>query len=268
VLQELRELYAYRELIKNLVIRDLKVRYRNSFLGFLWSLGNPLLMMIVFTVVFTVLLPSRIDRFPLFVLCAILPWNFFSAAIAGAAHSVTSASSLVKKVYFPREVLPLSVVLANLVNFLLAFIVLIGMVLLYQVPLGPSSLLLPVIITIQTAFTLGIGFILAAINVYYRDTTVIMDVILMAWFFMTPIFYPIEALPAQYVLAGFTLDVRRLMYIFNPMASVIASYRDILYHAARPGFDFLLRTALTAFLVMIIGYLFYDRLSRFFGEEL
>ncbi|RME78451.1 MAG: hypothetical protein D6784_02365, partial [Chloroflexi bacterium] len=124
------ELWVYRDLLRNLVIRDLKVRYRNSVLGVLWSLGNPLLMMLVFTLVFKVMTSySRAENFPVFVLCGILPWNFFSASIIGAIRSIVDNASLVNKIYFPRESLPVSVVLANLINFLLSLVVLFGLIL-------------------------------------------------------------------------------------------------------------------------------------------
>ena len=124
------ELWSYRELLRNLVIRDLKVRYRNSALGVLWSLGNPLLMALVFTVVFTVMtgFSSEIEGYPVFVLCGILPWNFFSASVIGSIRSIVDNAPLVSKVYFPRENLPISIVLANLVNFLMALVVLFGLI--------------------------------------------------------------------------------------------------------------------------------------------
>lgn len=133
-LTRVRELYAYRELLKNLVARDLKLRYRNSVLGFAWCLLNPLLMMTVFTIVFTVLLTSNtIDKFPVFILCGILAWNLHTTALTGAMNSVVGQAALVQKVYFPREVLPISAVLSNTVNFLLSLVVLFAMVWVYQV---------------------------------------------------------------------------------------------------------------------------------------
>jgi ABC-type polysaccharide/polyol phosphate export permease len=273
-LQRLTELVKYRELVWNLVVRDLKVRYRNSILGFLWSLVNPLLMMTVFTVVFTVMWPNnQIPRFPVFVLCAILPWNWFTTSVMGAIPSIVGNAHLIKKVYFPREVLPLSVVLSNLVNFLLALLVLFAMLFVFGINLSRWALLLPVIILIQLAFTLGLAFILSTLNVFYRDTGVIMEVLLLAWFFLTPIFYPIDLLPQHRLLWGFDLDIRRLAYILNPMASLISAYRDILWGSLAggppgpPALDFLTRTCLTALAVLAAGYLFFNRRSRVFGEE-
>ncbi len=258
MLGRISEVIRYRELIRNLVARDLKVRYRNSVLGFLWCLGNPLLMMTVFTVVFTILMPNGIEKYPVFILCALLPWNFFSSAVMDSVHSIVGNAHLIKKVYFPREVLPISVVLSNLVNFLLALIVLFAMLLIFRVRLTPWALLLPAIIFIQVLFTLGLAFILSTLNVFYRDTGIIMEAVMLAWFFLTPIFYRIEDLVPQYA---------RLMYWVNPMASLISSYRIILYHGAPPAFDFLLRTLITALAFLISGYLFFAHYSRVFGEE-
>lgn len=264
-------LIHYRELARNLVIRDLKVRYKNSVLGILWSLMNPLLMMLVFTVVFTVMAPVRapeLPSYPVFVLCALLPWNFFTSSIIGSTTSIVSNAALLKKVYFPREILPLSLVLANLVNFLIALIVLFAMIFVFQIPLTIWLIYLPLIILIQIIFTLGIGFFLATANVFYRDTQQVMDVVVLAWFFVTPIIYPINILPRNYELLGLTLDIRRLAYIVNPMASLIANYRDILYYGAPPGLDFLARTAVTAGVVFVIGWLIFQRYSWCFAEEL
>ncbi len=262
------ELYRYRELIRNLVARDLKARYKNSILGFLWSLVNPLLMMLVFTLVFTVMLPnSNIPKFPVFVLCALLPWNWFNTSLMGATNSIVGNSQLVKKVYFPREVLPISTVLSNMVNFLLALIVLFAMMLIFRVRFTPWAALLPFVILVQLVLTLGLSFILSTLNVFYRDTGVILEVVLLAWFFLTPIFYPIDILPSHRLVLGLDLDLHRLAYILNPMASLIATYRVILYSGAPPAFDFLARTVISALIVLVAGYFVFNRYSRVFGEE-
>lgn len=258
----------YRELVRNLVMRDLKARYKNSALGFLWSLINPLLMMVVFTVVFTVMMPdNRIDRFPVFILCALLPWNWFSTSIGGGVNCIVGNAHLIKKVYFPREVLPVSVVLSNMVNFLLAMVVLFGALFVFQIRLTPWAGLLPVVIIVQALFTLGLTFALGTANVFYRDTGVIIEVVLLAWFFLTPVFYPMDILPTHRVILGLTLDIQRLAYILNPMASLIATYRVILYYGAPPAFDFFIRTTVTALACLIVGYLIFARYSPVFGEE-
>jgi lipopolysaccharide transport system permease protein len=268
VVGHLRELVQYRELVVNLTIRELKARYKSSALGFLWSLLNPLGMMLVFTFVFTVMWPNKqMEKYPLFLLCGLLPWNFFSAGVMASVNSIVGNANLVKKVYFPREALPISTVCANLVNFLLGLVVLFVVLIIFRARFSPWLWLLPVVILIQTCFILGIAFILAAANVYYRDTIMIMDTVMLAWFFLTPVVYPITNLPDSYTVFGITLNVHRLVYILNPMASLIAAYRDLLYWGYRTDLDFLLRTAVTSLAILALGYWLFVRFSGRFGEE-
>lgn len=256
----LRELYRYRELVRNLVVRDLKLRYRNSVLGFCWCLLNPLLMMLVFTVVFTVLLPNNtIEKFPVFILTGLLAWQLHSTALLGAINSVVGHAHLVQKVYFPREVLPISLVLSTTVNFLLSLVALFLMMAFYQVPLTAAVLLLPVVVAVQVVFTLGVALLLSSVNVYFRDTASIMETLMLAWFFLTPIFYRIEDVFPVY---------SRLMYILNPPASFIAAYRDLLYYGVVTDWTFFSRTAISSVVVLLAGYLVFVRLSRSFGEAL
>jgi len=262
-------LVHYRFLIYNLIVRDLKTRYRNSVLGFLWSLLNPLGMMLVFTIISPLLFRDQtIVNYPVFLLSGILPWNFFSASIMTGTNSVVASSHLIKKVYFPPEVLPIATILANLINFLLALLVLFALIIISGVPLSPWLWLLPIVILIQTTFALGIVFFLSTLQVYYRDTLLIMDVVMLAWFFLTPVFYSASILPTTYEVLGVTLNVQRLMYILNPMASLINMHRDILYWGYRTDPDFFWRTLLTALTVLGTGYVFFVKRSGEFGEEL
>jgi len=232
-------------------------------------------LMLVFTVVFTVMLPNvAVSDFPVFVLCGLLPWNFFSAAVTTSVNSVVNHGHLIKKVYFPREILPIANVLANGVNFALSLVVLLGAVLLSGRPILWVVVYLPAVIAVQTLFTLGVAFVLSTVNVYYRDTSVIMDVVMQAWFFVTPVFYPIDILPVWKEFLGVQVPVQRLVYILNPMASIVASYRSILYGQVSggppgpPGWDFITRTALTALVACVVGYVIFRRHSDHFAEEL
>jgi len=261
------ELYHYRELIKNLVIRDLKVRYKNSVLGILWSLLNPLLMTLVFTVVFTLMIPSDIENYPVFFLCGFLPWSFLTASLTGATGSIVNNASLIKKVYFPREILPVAEVLSNFTNFLVALVVLFAMIFISQIGLTPAVLMLPLIILAQVMFVLGMAFILSTANVFYRDTQHILEVVLVAWFFLTPVFYGIKILPESAQILGLTVDIQLWARRLNPMASLIASYRDLLYWGEPTGLDFYLRTFVECLLVLVVGYLIFCRFSSVFGEE-
>jgi ABC-type polysaccharide/polyol phosphate export permease len=267
------ELWNYRDLLYNLVARNLKVRYKNSLLGILWSLLNPLLMMLVFTFVFKVLSgSSELQAYPAFILSGLLAWNLFQASVMGAIGSIVGNAHLIKKVFFPREVLPIAVVLSNLVNYLLALpVYFILATVLGRAPTA-WAVLLPAVILVQLIFTLGISFILATVNVFYRDTQIVMEVVMLAWFFMSPVFYSItEVAPQGAHIAGLALssfDVQRWFRILNPMASIIASYRDILYWGAQPGLDFFMRTAATALFFLIVGYLIFLRYCPVFGEEI
>jgi lipopolysaccharide transport system permease protein len=235
-------------------------------LGFLWAWGNPVMMTVVFTLVFQVVAPSSIQNYPLFIMIGWLVWGFTSSGITDGISSIVHNSSLVKKVWFPRIVLPTSSVFSNALNFLLALPLVAFLILYYRVPIEPLLLLyFPIIFLAQLALILGISFFLSAANVYYRDTGVIAAVLLTAWFFLTPVFYSVPQL---------TESNGRWVYYLNPMASIIEAYRNILYgstNGAPPGppdLAFLGRTLITAFVILIAGYIFFVRASRKFGEEL
>ena len=260
------ELIRYRNLIESLVIRDLKVRYKNSVLGFAWSLLNPLLMMGVFTFIFTVVFPSSEGRgFPIFLLSGLLPWQCFSNSISNSTRSIVDNAHLIKKVYFPREVLPVASILSYLVNFFLALVVLFALFPLFRVRVTPWVLLLPVIILIQLLFTLGLAFILATMNVFYRDVQHIMETLMLVWFFLTPVFYSLESMRPVFV--GLRIDLRDLIYILNPMASLVKAYRAVLYQGRAPSAVHMAVTTCIALLVFVAGSLVFSHYSSVFGEE-
>ncbi|HET9492928.1 MAG TPA: ABC transporter permease [Chloroflexia bacterium] len=266
----------YRDLLYNLVVRDLKVRYKHSFLGFFWSLLNPLLLMLVFTFVFQQLLRTGENRpmFHVFFLAALLPWNWNAAAVAGTLGSIVNNGHLIKKIFFPRELLPVSVVLSNMINYLLSIPALLLFMLIFR-PEGAGSpfastcpyvcinehmLWLPLLVLTQLVFSLGLGFFLSALNVFFRDTSVLVEVGLSAWFFLTPIIYDAKDVVGESA---------NILYWVNPMASVVANYRDIFYYnqAGSPDPGFMLRNLIICTVLMVLGYLFFMRFSRNFGEE-
>ncbi|MEA2642896.1 MAG: lipopolysaccharide transport system permease protein [Chloroflexota bacterium] len=261
----LQESARYRGLLRNLLARDLSVRYKNSVLGFVWTLLNPLLLTLVFTLVFQVLIPSDVPHFPVFILVGLLAWNFCVGSVMACIHSVVGNANLVRKVYFPREMLPLSAVLANLVNFVLALSLVFVMVPLFGIPLTPLVLWVPITIVFQTAFLAGLGLILAAVNVFFRDTEAIMDVAILAWFFLTPVFYPLDVLFSKTVGP---VNLGWLMHALNPMASFIATYRLVLVDVSPPDLAFLARTFASSLAILVIGYGLFKWLEPRFGEEL
>jgi lipopolysaccharide transport system permease protein len=260
----LAQVLAYRDLFFNLVIRDLKVRYKKSVLGFVWSLLNPLLMMVVFTVVFTILTVPNLENFPVFVLTGLVAWNFTAGSVLGAVNSVVGNASLINKVYFPRELLPASLVCSNLVNFLLTLVVLFGFIIAFRIELTPMVLLLPAIIAIQFVLVLGIALIVSSVNVFYRDVGVILEVGVMAWFFLTPIFYQLERIPNVELLG---IDMWRWVYILNPMASLVTNYRYILLYGL-PPINHTLFAAAEAVIALAVGLWLFRTLSPKFSEEL
>jgi lipopolysaccharide transport system permease protein len=255
-------------------MRDLKIRYKNSVLGIFWSLLNPLLIMTVFWVVFSVLLNNGVRYYPVFILVALVPWNFFSHSLTAGATSITRNDHLVRKIYFPRDLLPLATILGNLVNFVLAFAMLIPMLYISGIGLTVHAFWVPLILLTQVIFVLGLSMLLSAINVYYRDVNMILEVGILAWFFLTPVFYPFEfLLNSDQTIMGF--PPATLMRWLNPMASVIDGYRTVLWGTLESqgipaSMDpiFLLRTFVTALIVLVVGYVVFRRLQPNFGEQL
>jgi lipopolysaccharide transport system permease protein len=260
LIEQFRQLVRYREAIRTLVLRDLTVRYSNSVLGVLWSLLSPLLIMLVFTVVFTFFIPSQIEKYPVYILAGLLPWNFLTGSIAGSVVSIVHNGPLISRVYFPRDILPIAVVLANLVNFLMALGLLFGLMVIYRVPVGLALLALPMVILIQCGFNLGLGLFLAALNVHFRDTQAIVEVLTLGWLFLTPIIYPIELIQ--------NATVRLALQLLNPMAALVVSYRAILYSNRLPDARLLLITTAEVLLLLAFGYWFFHKNSPSFVEEL
>ena len=285
VMPKLHELWSYRELIRNLVLRDLRVRCKGSALGYVWTQLAPLLMMGVFWFVFSFIQPQQIAMFPVFLIVGLVPWNFCSEAVAGGTRSVIDNANLIKKVFFPREVLPLVSVSSSLVNYLLSlpmmFLVMAVVQLLYP-PLheqgrllnfAPTFAYLPVLIAIQALFLAGTALFTSALAVHFRDFVHLIGILLQFWFFLTPVVYSLGVL--NVTIGGVALA--QVVRWLNPMASLIEFYREILYgntvpsgQVPTPGLPALpsvLRVLITALLVLTVGYWFFQRRSGQFGEE-
>ncbi|MGI8855155.1 MAG: ABC transporter permease [Thermomicrobiales bacterium] len=262
LLGRLRTLFERRDLIWELTARNLKVRYRRSVFGFLWAILNPLLNALVFGFVFGVLLKSSIDRFVLFVLIGFMAWGAFAASVLESMAVITGSSALVARVRFPHEVLPISTVLANMINLVLAALPSIFVVMaITHSPLHPQLILFPLVLICLFAFSLGVGFMSAAANVFFRDTRNFLDVVISLWFFLTPIIYNLDAVFV-------TPRLQRLVYWLNPMASLITLLRHMFYTGYWDAPSFLLRTTVACFAVLIAGWVFFAKLSERFVEEL
>ena len=196
MIAQIKELYAYREMIVSLVRKDLRGRYKGSVLGFLWTFINPLFQLVVYTLVFSYILKSNIDKYYLYLFVALIPWIFFSASITGGAASVVAQKDLVKKIYFPRQVIPISYVTSCFVNMLLCFIVIFVVVLFSGIRLSIAGLLcLPVVMVVEYLLALGMALLCSAVTVYFKDLEHILGIISMAWMYLTPIMYDKSIVP-------------------------------------------------------------------------
>lgn len=222
--QRVKDLWEYRELLTNLVRKELKIKYKNSALGFVWSLLNPALYLVVFWLVFGLILGSGIPQFPIFLLCGLVPWNFFGNSMGSGATSITDNASLVGKVWFPREVLPMAAIGAGIVHFFLQATVLIAGLLVFRVVPSPeySLLLIPALITMVLFLAAACTFF-SAVNVYLRDTQHLLELLLLAWFWMTPIVYP-------YYQVANKMGQWSALYFLNPMVSVVITFQRALYN--------------------------------------
>ena len=253
------ELYADREMIFSLVKRDLKGRYKGSALGFFWTFLNPLLQLAVYTMVFSLIMRAGIKDYYLFLFVALIPWIFFSTSLTGGASCILTQQDMIKKIYFPREVLPISYVTSQFINMLLSFIVIFIVLIFSGYSLNVWAILcLPVIMLIEYALALGLTMIMSAVTVYFRDVEYILGILAMAWQFLTPVMYAVEQVPSK----------MRWLFSFNPMTYVITAYRDILYNGEIPKFETLFSSAATGIAVLLIGWILFDCLQKRFAEEL
>jgi lipopolysaccharide transport system permease protein len=263
LLLSFQQVYRYRGLIVSLVARDLKARYRGSVLGFFWSFVNPLLLLLVYSFVFTVVLPGvhppELEPFGLFMFCGILPWAWFSSSLLEAANVLISGSNLIRKVLFPAEVLPIVTVFAGLAHFCLGLPILAASLAYYRVSVTPTDLLwFPVIVLIQLVLTLGLALLLSALTVHFRDIRDLLTNLLTLWFFATPIIYPLSQVPERL----------RWYLNLNPFTHLAVSYQAVLFTEGRfTEWPRLLAVGAASLLVLALGYFVFDRLRDTLAEE-
>lgn len=246
-------------MIYNLVKRELRGRYKGSALGFLWTFLNPLLQLLVYTLVFSVIMRSGIEKYYIFLFVALVPWIFFSASVTGGSTSVQASADMVKKIYFPREVMPIAYVTSAFVNMILTFIVVFGVLIITGFGVNIKAVLfLPIIMLVEYILALGIALLTSALTVYFRDLAYILGIITMAWQFLTPVMYADEMVPAK------LLPIWNL----NPMTPIIQAYRTILYYKEIPQLKTLLHATVLGILVLVIGSVVFRKLQKGFAEEL
>lgn len=248
-------LYNYRELIKNLVVSDLKTKYANSVLGFAWSLINPLAMLTVFYFVFSNVF-SNDEKYAVYLIVGMVAWRFFANGTIYSMSSIVGKPSLVTKIYIPREILVLSLAISNMISSLLEFMVLIPIVFIIGQGLFVTVLLFPVVHLLFFLIIYGTGLFLSSLYVYYRDLNQIWEVVIQAGFFLCPIVYQVSFIPEKY----------QLIYSLNPVTRLIGMYRDILINGALPGLDDFAVVAFFGLVLVVAGSITFSRLSRRFAE--
>lgn len=256
--EDLKQLYKYREMLNNMVRKDLRTRYKGSILGFLWTFINPLLQLIVYSIVFSTIMRVDVENYPMFLFVTLLPWIFFQTSMQVGAGSIIANKDLVKKIYFPRGVIPIAVVSSGLMNLLFGFVVVIPCLFIFKIYLNFSVIALPLVILVEYIITLGIAILFSALNVYFRDLEHILGIVTMAWTYLTPIFFPVEMVPKGYLT----------LFFLNPMTPIINSYRDILYYGRFPDFEILILSAMIGMLILIFSYNVFKKLERNFAEEI
>ena len=257
-MNEFKEIYNYRELLKTNIKKEIRGKYKGSWLGVLWTFLNPLLMLAVYAFVFPYILRVNVDNYTIFMIVALIPWNFFTTAIQSGTGSVVANGNILKKVYFPREIIPISITTSQLVNFLITCIIMAVFIIFSGVGFSVHVLLFPLLVLIQYILILGLTFILSALTVFVRDIDHFVSVILMLGFYATPIVYQGEMLPKKF----------QIFLKLNPMAQLVEAYRSILYYHRLPDMTMLVVWGLGSIVLLVVGYLIFKKLEKSFVEEL
>jgi lipopolysaccharide transport system permease protein len=253
LIRDLAKLWQYSDLLLTLSIHRIKVRYKQSVLGVFWAILQPLSMMLIFTFIFSLIarMPSDGAPYAIFAYTALLPWNYFSTAVSNATNSLVSHSQFVTKVYFPREILPITYVVVALFDFLVASTLLAGLMIYYHVSLTINVLYTVPIILVVSCFALAMSFLLSATQVRFRDIGVAVPLLLQVWLFATPVIYPLSAVPSRW----------RPFYVLNPMVGVVEGFRQVILRGAAPETRPLLFSAVISVILLVASYLYFKRVE-------
>jgi lipopolysaccharide transport system permease protein len=257
-LKEVHVLFQYRELLWMWTIRNVKVRYKQSFLGAAWAVLQPLSLMILFSIVFSYFLRIPTDGipYPIFSYTALLPWVFFASSVTLGVSSLVSNMNLVTKIYFPREILPVAVIMAGFFDLMIAALVFGIMLIYYEISITVTILMVPILLTVQVMLTIGVVLFASAANIFYRDIQFVVPLGVQLWMYATPIIYPLSTVPEQF----------RSIYMLNPMAGLIESYRAVILKGTWPEWQYLGISAIVSVTIFIFGYVFFKRVEWQFAD--
>ena len=253
-----KSLYQYRELLKTSISKDIRGKYKNSVLGIIWSFLNPLLQIAVYAIVFPLIMKSSLPNYTVFLCCGLIPWNFFSAAISRTSFTMIENGNIIKKVYFPREILPISVTTSEAINFIISTIIILAFVLGYGMGISKFIIFYPIVLIIQYFLLIGISFVVSSVTVYFRDLQHFISIALQLLFYATPIVYAPDSIPVDF----------QWILQYNPMTYIINAYRDIFYYQQMPDFVSLGMVLVGSLIFCVIGYLIFNKLQRRFAEEI
>lgn len=244
-----REVVDNHELILALALKDLRVRYKRSALGFLWSLLNPLFMMIILSIVFSTVMQIGVDHYAIFLIATLIPWTFFAQALSYSAESIVGNGDLLKKVRIGKSVFPVAAVLANVINFVLSLIPMALVLVVLRFPFHWTWIYMPIPFLALVMFTMGCGFFCAAANVFFRDVTHIVQIVLNAWFYVSPIIYSLSMLPPKY----------QIFFRFNPMLYILNGFRLAIYYGQLPTLQSVAMSLTCGAVTLAIGYFMFRR---------
>ena len=253
-----KNIYNYRELLKNNVKKEIRGKYKNSALGVIWTFLNPLLQLLVYAFIFPLILKSTQPFYVVFVCVGLVPWTFFTTSISQSAWTIIGNGNIVKKVYFPREILPISVVTSGMINFLISTLIIVAFCFIYGLGLTKYVLFFPLVLLIQYILQLAISFILSAVTVYFRDLEHFVQIILQVMFYATPIVYAADTIASPF----------NIILALNPMAHIINGYRNIFYYQTMPDLKALFILLAISVVACIAGYFLFRKLQKGFAEEL
>ena len=253
-----KNLYNYREFLKTSIQKEFRGKYKKSFLGILWSFLNPLFQLLIYAIVFPFILKNNIENYTVFLIVALIPWNFFNSCIVQSAACIVNNAGIVKKVYFPREILPISVTTSNLINFIITQVIVLFALVMSGIGIGKSIIVFPIIVLMQYILQLGLAYIFSAITVYIRDVEYIINIFMMLMFYLCPIVYEPSMIPERFLV----------FFKLNPMFHIISFYRTILYNKQIPNMGSIGCLFVVCLFILFVGYQIFKKLQKRFAEEL
>ena len=256
--KQLKEVFVYKEMLVSSVKKDLRSRYRGSFLGFLWTFVNPLMQLIIYSIVFPFLLKMQEENYSMFVFVGLLPWIYFTSSLQISTTCIVGNGNLVKKIYFPRMILPIGVSTTGIMNYIFGLIIVFPALIITGVKITPYVLFLPIVMLVNYLFTTGFCLALSALYVFFRDLEHIVGIVTMAWFYLTPVVYNLKIFP----------EYAQRLLLLNPMTQFVNAYRNVLMYGKLPSFTGFSCLTFLSVVVFFLGALIFSKLQRTFAEEI